>query len=148
VSTIVGDRWIAHRITAHRMHASGASRGVIAEHLGVTKRSVSRYLNLPCPDRPVPDSDEVELASFYMEGACGHFPELNWASRSLLMQAEVKEVCKHCPVLAKCRSYGLTNGRHDVGVWGAMTLAERQREIRRRQQTGSRPGRDDVAGVA
>ena len=145
MSTIVGDRrWVTDRITAHRMHASGASKGAIAEHLGVCKRSVSRYLNLPCPDRPVTDSDEVDLASFYLAGACGHFPELNWASRSLLMQTEVKEVCRHCPVLAQCRSYGLTKGRHDVGVWGAMTMAERQREIRKRAQGGGsrrRPGR-------
>lgn len=130
------------------MYAQGESRGTIAEHLGVKKRSVSRYLSLACPE-PLPRSgNQVTLRSFYMEGACGKHPELNWASQSLLMQARVKAVCWQCPVLAKCRNYGLPNGRNDIGVWGAMTANERQREIRRRQSAGSRPDRDDIAGVA
>lgn len=129
------------------MYERGAPKEAIAEHLGVEKRSVSRYLGLPCPE-PLSRTGEVPLRSFYMEGACGKHPELNWASQSLLMQARVKEVCQRCPVLAECRNYGLTNGRNDIGVWGAMTANERQREIRRRRSAGSRPDRGDIAGVA
>ena len=107
-------RWISHRVTAHRMRKNGQSLDAIADHLRVTKRSVHRYLTLPCPQPPV----EMELVSFVAEGACAAFPEVDWLSRSPLVQAEAKAICEYCPVLAKCRSYGLSNGRDDGGVLG------------------------------
>lgn len=124
-------RWISHRITAHRMHRRGQSIHVIADTLRVSTRSVSRYLDLACPE-PLQE-EEVGLEDFYMQGACGEFPEYDWTSRSLRMQAECKAICEHCPVLEKCRSYGLTKGRAELGIWGAMTANERAREIRRRR---------------
>jgi WhiB family transcriptional regulator, redox-sensing transcriptional regulator len=144
VSVVVGQqkrRWINHRVTAHRMHNRGQSLDSIADHLRVNKRSVSRYLALPCPQ---PLQAEVDLTTFFMDGACGSFPELNWASRSPLMQAQCIAVCAHCPVLAKCRSYGLGKGRDNGGIWGGMTLTERQRENRRQQQRHMSPQRPDV----
>lgn len=132
-------RWINHRATAHTMHLRGQSLDVIADHLRVHKRSVSRYLALPRPE-PVPDESEVDLASFYMTGACGSFPELDWLSRNRRDQEQAKLVCAHCPVLAKCRTYGLTAGDEESGIWGGLTKAERQREIRRHSQ----PRRCDI----
>jgi WhiB family transcriptional regulator, redox-sensing transcriptional regulator len=84
------------------------------------------------------------LDDFFMEGACGSFPEFDWLSRSPLMQAECKAICVHCPVLAKCRSYGLNKGLDDRGVWGAMTKAERKREVSRRGRRTRSPRRVGV----
>lgn len=122
-------RWINHRIKAHQMNRRGQSLGVIADYLRVSVRSVERYLELPCPDPVVPE--RVSLEDFFMDGACGHFPELDWATRSLNERAECKAVCSHCPVLAKCRAYGLSEGLSDVGVWGGLTREERKREALR-----------------
>lgn len=130
MSTFVGQkksRWFAHRITAHRMSERGQSLDVIADHLRVSVRSVNRYLELPCPEPPEPD---VELGDFLWDGACGAFPELNWQTRSTLQQADCKAVCAHCPVLAKCRTYGLGKGRKDIGIWGGLTKNERDRMSR------------------
>lgn len=136
-------RWINHRITAHRMRGRGQSLDAIADYLRVTPRSVQRYLELPCPE-PLPDRDEVELSSFVVDGACAAFPEVDWLSRSPLVQTEAKAICQYCPVLDKCRSYGLNKGRDQRGVLGGMTMAERARELRRQRQRGSqqpqRPG--------
>ena len=144
-------RWISHRIAAHRMHRRGQSLDTIADHLRVSSRSVSRYLALPCPE-PVSTEPEGRLEEFYMQGACGAFPELDWVSRSPSMQAECKAVCTHCPVLEQCRTWGLTTGREESGVWGALTKNERQREVARwRKQDTQQQRRDIVAqqqGVA
>ena len=149
-SPVVGHqntRWIHHRVVAHRMHRRGQPLDVIAEHLKVHKRSVNRYLALPCPE-PVPAEPQVDLASFYSKGACNAFPEIDWFSRSPLGQADAKAVCAHCPVLAGCRTYGLTKGREDAGVWGGLTKEERRRELRRQRQRRchERGDRDDRRG--
>jgi len=143
-------RWINHRLTAHRMHSRGQSLDAIADYLRVHKRSVARYLALPCPE-PLQVEAEVDLESFYLDGACGSFPEFDWLSRSPQMQGECKAICLYCPVLAKCRSYGLNKGRDDRGIWGGMTKAERQREIRRQHKRAASPQsprRPDVVAVA
>ena len=142
VVTQTNTRWINHRLTAHKMRDCGQSLDAIADHLRVTKRSVHRYLMLPCP-QPPPVKHEVELASFVNGGACAAFPEVDWLSRSPLQQAEAKAICEYCPVLAQCRSYGLNKGRDDRGVLGGMTKAERQREIQRRTSP-RQPQRPDV----
>ncbi len=133
-------RWINHRIEAHRMAERGQPQEVIADHLRVSVRSVSRYLALPCPE-PV-QTQEVSLDEFYLQGACGEFPELDWNTRSLTERAECKAVCTYCPVLAKCRAYGLTQGLQDVGVWGGLTREERKREAaqKRREAAGRAHG--------
>lgn len=136
-------RWLNHRITAHRMRARNQPLDVIADYLRVTTRSVQRYLELPCPE-PLPDDKEVELASFVYEGACAAFPEVDWLSRSPLVQAEAKAICQYCPVLDKCRSYGLNKGRDQRGVLGGMTMAERAREVRRQRQREQQPRRPGV----
>jgi WhiB family redox-sensing transcriptional regulator len=138
-------RWINHRITAHRMHRRGSSLDAIADHLRVHTRSVSRYLAMPCPD-PLPTAPEVSLEEFYLKGACSEFPEYDWVSRSPGMQAECKAICEHCPVLKHCRTYGLTKGREDSGIWGGMTKNERERQARK--AAGQRAGRRHAEVVA
>ena len=130
-------RWISHRIAAHRMHRRGQSLDTIADHLRVSIRSVSRYLVLPCPE-PLSTEPEVNLADFYLKGACTEFPEYDWLTRSPAVQAECKAICAHCPVLTTCRSYGLSKGREDSGIWGGLTKNEREREIVRQRRSGQR----------
>jgi WhiB family transcriptional regulator, redox-sensing transcriptional regulator len=141
-------RWVSHRLTAHQMHSRGQSLDAIADHLQVHKRSVRRYLALPCPEAPQAEP-QVYLGGFYMKGACGSFPELDWLSRSPLMQAETKAVCAHCPVLAQCRTFGLNEGLEEAGVWGGMTKAERQLEVRRppRRTSAPRPQRPPLVAA-
>ena len=117
-------RCLAHRIAAHDMHRRRMSLDSIADTLRVSKRSVSRYLALPCPEPPPAN---VDLAEFYLDGACHAFPEYDWLSRYPSVQAECKAICEYCPVLAKCRSYGLNQGLHSSGIWGGLSLNERER---------------------
>jgi WhiB family redox-sensing transcriptional regulator len=124
-------RWIAHRFTAHKMNERGQSLDVIADHLRISARTVTRYLDLPCPEQP---AREVALEDFFMDGSCGGFPELDWQTRKLTMQRDCKAVCEYCPVLSKCRAYGLTKGCDDAGIWGGLTRNERQREVARRRR--------------
>ncbi|MCH9732007.1 MAG: WhiB family transcriptional regulator [Actinomycetia bacterium] len=119
------------------MNRRGQSVDTIADHLRVSTRSVNRYLALPCPD-PLPTAVEVNLDDFYLEGACAGFPEYDWLTRSPTMQAECKAICRHCPVLAKCRTYGLTKGSEDSGIWGAMTRNERTLEVARARKANRR----------
>lgn len=128
-------RSINHRIAAHQMRREGKSAESIAVYLDVTQRTVHRWLGLPCPSPlPVQEEEELDLASFYMQGACGSFPDLDWVSQSPLDQAEAKQICTYCPVLAKCRDYALNKGRDELGVWAAMTKSERRRESRRQRE--------------
>lgn len=150
MSTLVGQpkseaRWIANRITAHRMSERGQTIDAIADHLRVSSRSVNRYLALPCPPAP---KQEVELQDFIWEGHCGAFPELNWNTRSRAMQEDCKAVCTYCPVLSKCRTYGLTTGIDDSGVWGALSQNERARMVRQGREERPDEGVDDERGVA
>jgi WhiB family transcriptional regulator, redox-sensing transcriptional regulator len=130
-------RMLRHQIVAHRMAERGQSHEVIADHLRVSTRSVQRYLAVPCP-QPPPPVDEVSLKDFYLDGACSEFPELDWNSRSLTERAECKAVCTYCPVLAKCRTYGMTTGLQDVGIWGALTKEERKREATQKRRAAAR----------
>ena len=140
MSGVVGQqnaRWINHRIAAHRMNRRGQSLDTIADHLRVSTRSVSRYLALPCPE-PLSTRPEVNLEDFYLKGACTEFPEYDWLTRSPAVQAECKAICEYCPVLKKCRTYGLNKGRDDSGIWGGLTKNEREREIARQRKSGQR----------
>lgn len=132
-------RWLAHRAAAHRMRRVNAPLNEIAKQLRVSKRSVSRYLNLPDPQQePVtlPEPPEPGLAEFYMKGACASFPELDWSSRRPTMQARCKEVCAGCPVLEQCRAFGLGAGADNVGVWGGLSTSERRRILLESGQGG------------
>ncbi|AGB27223.1 Transcription factor WhiB (plasmid) [Mycobacterium sp. JS623] len=122
------------------MHGRGSSLDAIADHLRVSKRSVSRYLEKPCPE-PLPTPQrEVHLEDFYLKGACGEFPEYDWVSRSPGVQAECKAICQYCPVLQECRTYGLTKGREHSGIWGGLTKNEREREVARQRAAQDQRG--------
>lgn len=121
---------INNSIAAHRMFSLGLPPVKIAANLGVSKRSVIRYLDKPCPE---PLEEELNLTDFYLQGACGEFKELDWASRSRRVQAEAKAICQYCPVLAKCRNYALNKGRDEQGIWAAMTQEERRKKSRQNQ---------------
>ena len=66
-----------------------------------------------------------------MHGACGNRMDVDWFSGNQAKIADAKAVCAQCPVLALCRDYGLTAGRHEWGIWGGLT--EDERRSRRRQ---------------
>jgi WhiB family redox-sensing transcriptional regulator len=53
------------------------------------------------------------------------------ASEDKSASAQAKEVCSRCAVQADCREFALST-RQRNGVWGGLTLRERQRELRRR----------------
>lgn len=143
-------RWISHRIAAHRMNQRGQSLDAIADALRVTKRSVCRYLALPVPE-PLSAEPEVDLVDFYLDGACNEFPEYDWLSRRPSVQAECKAICQYCPVLQKCRTWGLTKGRFESGIYGGLTKNERvviSRKNAAEQQRGTAATSDDQQGAA
>lgn len=41
---------------------------------------------------------------------------------------EAKRICHECPIIAECRAYALRNAE-PWGVWGGMTLVEREHAI-------------------
>jgi WhiB family transcriptional regulator, redox-sensing transcriptional regulator len=106
------------------MRQRGTPVAVIAAHLHVDVRSVGRYLAAPCPQGP-PAEPKPDL-SFRMHGACGNRMDVDWFSGNQAKIADAKAVCAQCPVLALCRDYGLTAGRHEWGIWGGLTEDERR----------------------
>lgn len=118
-----------NRYLAHTMRGRGVPLAVIASHLSVDMRSVSRYLAAPCP--PSPAAEPKPDLSFRVRGACGNRPDIDWFSDNQARIAEAKKVCSTCPVLAQCRNYALAAG--DLcGVWGGLTEGERRRQRLRR----------------
>lgn len=122
-------KWLEHRFVAHQMRRRGQPTDQIASHLKVAKRSVFRYLALPCPDIEI--EPEVELADFYQWGKCSSNSDLDWFSTDRPAQRQAKEVCDECPVKKACRTYGLNKGLKLDGIWGGMGKKQRQREARR-----------------
>jgi WhiB family redox-sensing transcriptional regulator len=120
------DQWITNRYMAHTMRRRGQPIDAIAEHLGVAKRSVHRYLAAPCPDKPVEEPKPVALADFFSKGVCTDHADL-MHSRSPAAITKARAVCARCPVLEQCRLYGITKGRSESGIWGGLTKDERQR---------------------
>ncbi len=122
---------IRNRYAAHQMHQRGLPPAEIAAVLQVATRSVFRYLKNECPPPPPPPvRQEVQLDSFYLEGACYERLDIEWATTKNKAQiAAAKAVCAQCPVLQKCRTYGLTTGLDDWGVWGGLTRLERKRAV-------------------
>ncbi|MFV8169689.1 WhiB family transcriptional regulator [Mycobacterium sp. DBP42] len=120
-----------NRYVAHEMNDRGTPPPLIAAHLKVDVRSVTRYLQSPRPAKP---EELVTLDSFFLRGAC--------KGRAALMfsdepedQEQAKQICADCPVLMQCRSYGLTTGRQEGGIWGGLT--EKERRPRRRRKRAS-----------
>jgi len=132
------EQLLRNRAIAHRMSRRGQSVAEIAAYLQVAQRSVWRYLAAPCPDTPpAPPKPAVELSSFYMQGACYGRYDIEWATTENRAQiSAAKQVCATCPVMRMCRTYGLTAGLDDWGVWGGLTRPERQK-IAAAKKTGT-----------
>ena len=124
-STLV--RVAENRRTAHRMAGRGQSVGQIAAELKITKRTVFRYLQDP-PPPPAPLLPEVDLASFYMLGACFGRYDIEWTTERPDQIEAAKSVCATCPVMQRCRAYGVGKGLGDEGIWGGLTKPERRRK--------------------
>lgn len=98
----------------------------------LTSFTRSHCLELPPPTE--------EAWSWQRQGSCLGYPvELFFPddrSRSAMRRQEnaAKVICRQCPVLQQCRDHALrTPEQH--GIWGAMTAAERARELLGREAT-------------
>ena len=74
----------------------------------------------------------ADLWDWQLDGACrGVSPEVFFhpegerGPRRRNRDAQAKEVCAACPVVAACRSHAL-EVREPYGVWGGLTEAERE----------------------
>lgn len=114
------------RYIAHTMRRRGTPLDAIAEHLKVEKRSVARYLAQPCPTLETP----IKLDDFIWQGSCAGQGDVMFREDDAGI-AEAKKLCERCPVMSQCRAYGLTTGKHDVGVWGGLSEAERRSILRK-----------------
>ncbi|SIJ20807.1 transcription factor WhiB [Mycobacteroides abscessus subsp. abscessus] len=111
------NRWLAHTMNRRRTPLP-----VICSLLEVDERSVQRYLEQPCPDKP----EEPLTLEFRHEGICRQRPDVEWFPENFAQGLAAKRVCLQCPVMAKCRDYALANA--DVsGIWGGTTDSERRR---------------------
>lgn len=76
--------------------------------------------------------------AWHARAACaGADPELFFPPRSALgspqaVVAQAKAVCATCPVRVPCGEYAIA-AREAEGVWGGMTVEDRQAEKRRRE---------------
>jgi WhiB family transcriptional regulator, redox-sensing transcriptional regulator len=121
---------VQNRNVAHRMARCGQSPAEIAAHLGITTRSVHRYLQEPCPAATAPT---VQLSDFYTKGACAKRLDIEWVSEDGTHIDAAKRVCARCVVADECRTYGLTTGLDDQGIWGGLTRPERRRIVKQRE---------------
>jgi WhiB family transcriptional regulator, redox-sensing transcriptional regulator len=119
-----------NRYIAHRMNRRGNSITEIAAHLGITTRSVHRYLREPCPAAPAPPP--VQLIDFHTKGACAKRLDIAWAIPETPAEIDAaKQVCAGCVVVGECRTYGLTTGLDEHGIWGGLTRTERRKIVKR-----------------
>lgn len=56
------------------------------------------------------------------------FPESGGESHA---QRQAKKYCQECPVRAECLAFALAN-REEYGIWGGLTVRERQKIWRRK----------------
>lgn len=96
-----------------------------------------RYLPPPIYDR----------YAWQLTGACRQgdpemfFLESERGQTRELRVAEAKTVCAGCPVLRACREHGL-NAQEPYGIWGGLTVQERQTQLRVRRRNRPRPAQD------
>lgn len=92
----------------------------------VTSPTRTHLLELPPPTE--------EAWSWQRRGSCLSYPvDLFFPddrSRKAVRRQEnaAKIICRQCPVLEQCRDHALRTPEHH-GIWGAMTAAERAREL-------------------
>lgn len=85
-----------------------------------------------------------EVGEWWRRGLCAQtdpdefFPERGGTTR------HAKSICHRCAVRAECLDYAITNDER-FGVWGALSVEERDREAVRRQRDGEQDGWVDAA---
>ncbi|MGV9796908.1 WhiB family transcriptional regulator [Mycobacterium sp. NPDC003449] len=76
----------------------------------------------------------LEEWNWQLEGSCqGYpsevfFPESEGRQGRRQREEAAKEICRECPVLARCRDHALKTPEVH-GVWGAMTARERAKAL-------------------
>ncbi len=83
----------------------------------------------PAPVLPFDARPWVEQAACAEVGGDLFFPENGGSSRGQVRAA--KAVCHECPVTAECLADALATDELDWGIWGGLTVRERQRLGRR-----------------
>jgi WhiB family redox-sensing transcriptional regulator len=73
---------------------------------------------------------------FFLESERGH-------TRDMLV-TQAKAVCAPCPVLESCREHGL-NAQEPYGIWGGLTVQERETWLRVRRR--NRPRTEPTDGL-
>lgn len=69
-----------------------------------------------------------------MDSALFFHPEGERGPARANREADAKQVCQGCPVLAQCRAHALTV-HEPYGVWGGLSEAERDELIRTQDRT-------------
>ncbi len=97
---------------------------------------------------PEPVADEWE---WQLRGACRGVdsslffnPDGERASVRIQREAVAKQMCRRCPVLARCRRHAL-EVHEAYGVWGGMSKTERERVWRVRSRELAIQGNDAQA---
>lgn len=82
---------------------------------------------------PVP---VTEIWDWQMHGACRGMnsdlffhPERERGPARVAREAQAKQVCRACPVIDRCRGYALAV-QEPYGVWGGLSVAERDERLR------------------
>lgn len=123
-------RTLARVETVRVLRRRGHSNAVIAERLGVTERTVTRYTVL-ARQHPAQHATATKT-SWEKRAACRDYPAetfflLSYQARREDVRA-AKEICRNCPVMQECRAWALANPWWTFdGIWGAMTPPERRR---------------------
>ena len=94
--------------------------------------TVADIRRLPAPVTPIWD--------WQMRAACRHVdsdvffhPANERGPAAATRDAEAKQVCAACPVIAACRRHALSV-REPYGVWGGLTTGERESLLRRQRR--------------
>ncbi len=111
---------------AHRMRSEGIGPKVIADRLGVTDRTVHRYLNDPPREhayrRQTPRLDDA---------LCRQFVGIEFVPYSKRDAVEAITVCGWCPIRRECAQAALDLG--GTGVWAGVWIPERQGRTQARE---------------
>jgi WhiB family transcriptional regulator, redox-sensing transcriptional regulator len=77
---------------------------------------------------------EVGIPTWTIAASCTQVPGDMWFPDNGVDQnvAEVKAMCRNCPVRLQCLEYALANHEH-FGIWGGLTVKER-RDLRRQRE--------------
>ncbi|WP_308357982.1 WhiB family transcriptional regulator [Streptomyces sp. NEAU-Y11] len=124
--------------TAQVMVQAGFSTTTVADRLGVSDRTVTRW-------RAAWSQEEEAAADtlhWQTRGACAdEDPDLFFPTgtkaEAYVMGEQAKAICRRCPVMDQCQAWALEH-RMSKGVWGGLGDGQRRNVLRQR-------GRGEVA---